>query len=243
MSFLRKTSGMTPHEAREVCQLHELIQHSSREGPIPLKSFAEAWRLKTSDVHSMERTARRLVARLVALGYRVVAEGDVKPNGQTTLTLDFSVDEALTAIVERSIDVAHELRTQDDGFDEDEAEGEPDDSRRIAVEALKKDHKLGLTIRDLCRRYGITKDRTQSILRAYRLSRPEGRPPVERCRSMLAIEEALEFGRAPAASRKNGRVAAVARILGCHRDTARAFLKRYDAIRSRAENCDRGGPS
>lgn len=231
MSFLTRTLGMTPREAREVCQLNELIDYSLRDGPVPLNLYAQVWRLGTEDVDSRERSARRLVARLARLGYRVDASGD-----RATLVLDFSVDEALRVIVDRSIDLAHELRTSGDDF-EDEDASVTDVSGRIPMEALEADRELGLTIRDLCRRYGITKDRVQAVLSALRIARqPEGRPPIERRRSVVVIEEALEFSREPSSSRKNGRVATVARILGCHRNTARAFIKRYDAIRQRETN-------
>lgn len=229
VSFLTRTPGMTSSEAREICQLHELVQESLSSGPIALMAkYAQIWRVRAESVDSVERNARRLVARLSSLGYRVVTAGDAHK-----LTLDFGVDEALRAELERSIDDAQAIRTAGDDFDEDE-EG-TDELQRISPESVASDHRLGMTIRLLARRHGITKDKVQSILQALRVSRqPEGRPPIERRRSVALIEEVFELARPrEGESRKNGRTSKAARLLGCDRTTAWRFLKRYDEAKAR----------
>lgn len=240
MGFLYKTNGITPREAREVCQLHELIEESIARGPVPLelycKIWREEWRAKrapTDDLASQERNARRLVQRLRELGYVVVTHGD-----KATLRLDFSVDEALRAEVERWLDRAEAVRIGPAAEDDDE---DDNDSRRLMpmapLDAIKAAHRMGLAVRSLCRRFKITERRMLVLLRALKAdARSEGRPRLEERRSTLALEQAFHLGEFKTVDGRNGssrygRVAAVARILDCHRDTARAFLERYDAMK------------
>ncbi len=225
MGFLTKRKGMDKREAREVLDLAELVAYSLDHGPVPLERYARIRRCE-GKLESHERNARALVARLKALGYVVKAEGDA-----AKMTLDFGQDAALRGEVARSVDEAQAVLGVDPAEDEEEAK--PDVLQPVSDTAIGADYKLGLDIRRLCRRYGIHKDRVQSILFALRVrARQEGRPPVERRRSSVLVEEALKLGRKPEdeASRQNGRVAKVARLLACDRTTAWRFLKRFDAL-------------
>lgn len=215
MSFLTRTTGMTSNEAREICQLHELVQESLSSGPVALMTkYAQIWRVKAESVDSVERNARRLVARLKGLGYLVLTEGDGEK-----LTLDFS-DRHLAVDVAASID--HATSVYDSGQSDEPGE---DGQEPASLEAIAADHRLGLTIRQLMRRYGLRQDRVRLLLAAKGcLPHREGRLRVEEKRSAGIVSKALE------AHGEGANLRQVARILGCSPETARAFLRRMKRL-------------
>jgi hypothetical protein len=244
MSFLTRSAGMGVKEAREILALHELIAASLQDGPVPLGTFARivgsCTHLETSSCSckpsSWERRARRLKASLTTLGFRITVDGDAEK-----ITMDFARDEALRAEVERWVDRAAK-RLHPEACGEGEGDEENDSVQlveRAPLDSIKFDHALGMSIRALARRYGITERRIQSLLRALRVeARDEGRPPIEKRRSLVVVEQCFHLGEFRVAdgrrgSERYGRVQRVAEILGCHRNTARQFLKRYDELRER----------
>lgn len=245
MTFLTRTPGMTKKEAQEVLDLYELVRYSLEVGPVPLDYFADRIRhVKSDDVLSKERHARRLVARLKALGFNVVTQGDVKEGDDASkMTLDFGQDEALRGAVEREVDAATAKLSadEDDEGNVSRQVTDENDGEVAPVDSIKIDHEIGLAVRHLCRRYKITPRRMLSLLRALRVeANEEGRPSLEQSRTIAVLQEASDPAVEEMRKHKHGkrkcnrvdcgRVSAAARILGCHRDTARAFLKRFDEV-------------
>jgi hypothetical protein len=206
---------MSSREARDICDLHELIQDARRDGPVPLERFAAIRGFKSEKIETHERNARDFVRRLKLMGFLVEARGDGE-----NLVLDFGVDDALRSEVERSIDEAQRARTSPVQCDEEPASEAP------PVAALVADHRLGLDVGRLCRRYGIGRDRMFLILMAAGVKSREARPlRLEERRCLTTLRLALDQPRG------YGFVARVARVLGCHRNTARQVLRRLRRLR------------
>lgn len=220
MSFLTRTPGMTQREAREVCELHELIQHSLLHGPVPLERYVVVRRVNASGPLNAERNARRFVARLKSLGFLVEAEGDAEK-----LAIDFSLDEALRAEVERSIDGATALLAANNGVQHSEEEDDEDtESDEHPSDAVAHAHELGLDVRRLCRRFNVSPNKALLILRAKGVEPRDARPlRVEERRDVEVLRAALE------APKGYGYVTGVARALGCDRTTVYRILRRLKA--------------
>lgn len=218
MSFLTRTPGMTLHEARAILNLHELIERALLHGPVTLEIYASIVQSRTARPDSWERHFMRTKAELAAAGFLLPSEG----KGEN-LTADFSADKALRGEVERALDEAESLiagRTGVRRFEEDEVEDEPH-----PVDAIAADHQLGLDLGRLCRRFKIGRDKMLVILHAKGVSPREARPlRVEERRDAEVLKAALDRPKG------YGYVTGVARALGCHRDTARALLRRLRAL-------------
>jgi hypothetical protein len=211
VSFLDRTPGMTSREAVDILDLHELVQHSLVHGPVDLERYAVIRQVDSEQVASWERSARRLVQRLRALGYRVAAEGDGE-----TLTLDFARDRFLVAEVERWIDRANsQLSHQTAPGEATEAACGP------PSEAVLLDWDRGLSVELLHERYGLDHHKLRALLRSsHRAPRPQRRPRVEERRDPELVALAL------AEPKGRGYYARVARALGCSRWTARRLIER-----------------
>jgi hypothetical protein len=210
VTFLTGTAGMTSREARDICDLHELIEDSRRDGPVPVERFALIRGFRSENVDTHERNARDFVRRLKLVGFVVEARGDGE-----NLTLDFGADGALRREVERSIDEAQRVRSSPIQCDDEAA------SEALPVASVVADYRLGLDVRRLCRRFGVGRDRMALILIAAGVQPRDARPlRLEERRCVDVLTKALSQPRG------YGFVAAVARVLGCHRHTARAVIQR-----------------
>lgn len=224
MGFLTRSNGMSKQEARKILDLHELVEHSRRHGPVTLELYARIRRIPSDEVATWERNARRLVRQLRDLGYQAETEGDAE-----RLTL-FLADTALASKVRETIPEA------------ERALGALDESacHRPSQEGIAEDRtafRYGL--RRLARRYNLSWRAVEKIVRS--LERQGKSQPVEarasrieERRSDAVIAQALA-AKAKAGTGSYGRVSAAARILGCHRDTARAFLRRFDRLKKRRD--------
>lgn len=214
MGFLTKRKGLDKREAREVLDLAELLDECARSGPVPLERYARIRRCE-GKIESHERNARALVARLRALGFVLATEGDAE-----RLTIDFGRDEALRSHVVRVEDEASRVlgvtrKNDPDGNDSQQIDG------RALLEAVERDYEAGLTVGGIVSRYGLRTERARLFVQAVTEPRRPGRRRIEEDRCAEILKLAMEDPRGV-----HGHVSRVARILGCHRDTARALLKR-----------------
>lgn len=224
---------MTLREARETLDVHELVQDSLTHGPVSLARFARIRSIASGDALSVERNARRLVARLCALGYCIDAKGDGR-----NLVVNFAQDEALVAKVERLVDHAQSLKNnayQNNAFQNDPCQNnsiqtpadEPGERDCLPLEAMRRAREAGLSVVGVARRFHVDTNKAQELVGAHGAlgcaPRRRGHARVEEERGREAIERALALppGR--------GRMKRVAAALGCSRQTARALLRRLAA--------------
>jgi hypothetical protein len=227
VTFLTQTPGMTPNEARLISALHELVLASVKDGPVPLELYASIRGVNSEKPASWERSARRLVRELTGLGFFVEALGD-----GDSMAIDFGKDTALRRELEQVVDEATKWRSNGVGpispnaEESDVTDGDKARSPEVPTTGVTSDYALGMTVKALCRRYGVGEHRMQSILVALRVERRKARPlRLEERRCAEAVERALDQ------PKKRGFVRNVALALGCHRHTASSFLRRLGVLR------------
>lgn len=210
MAFLTRSPGLSSREAREILDLDELIQHCLQHGPVPLGRYARIRAVESDSLASWERSARRFVAKLRALGFRITAEGD-----REELRMDFSVDRSLRTEVARWIEkVCHLSRISD-------SEAAKEEDCTASVVTVLQAWSSGSGVKEIERELGFDHRKLRIILiTTGKTPRPARRPRSEEQRDPLVVEAALK------AQGGRGRIARVARILGCSWDAAKRFIER-----------------
>lgn len=213
MSFLTRTPDMTLRESRQILSLDESITYCQLHGPMSLETYARIWAIPSEFPKSWERHLRRLVKQLGRLGFTL----QVPSTKEAGFRIDAAVDEALAAVVKLDAVEAGRFLQRDETSSGQPTAKANEDAPWLEIST---DRKNGATLRRLCARYGIGRERARSILEACGVGARPARPlRVEEKRCAAVVKKAVEVG-------SSGSLKDVARVLGCSRETARAFLRR-----------------